>query len=340
MKKNKQSESNGLRKAAILLTILGDEAAGAIYRKLPEEDVQQLTQEIVELDYISPEQASQVLEDYHRLSLTQEYLAQGGTAYAAQLLVKAFGKESAKSLLAQAEETQEARSSNLDSLRRADPQQLAKFMESEHPQTVALVLAHLGVQHAVGLLKLLPHEMQAQVVARLAEMQQFSPETAKMISLVLHNKLQSLGEQNRRAYAGVEAVADLMNRLDLSTSKSTLGSIEQVDSKLALAIRNAMFIFEDLLSVPDVSIRELLGQVDKKTLAIALKGAPEDLKNHLFKSMSSRAAQMLKEDMEVLGPIRAREVVTAQQEIVNLARKLEAEGKLILKPEMEEELVV
>lgn len=165
MKKNKQSESNGLRKAAILLTILGDEAAGAIYRELPEEDVQQLTQEIVELDYISPEQASQVLEDYHRLSLTQEYLAQGGTAYAAQLLVKAFGKESAKSLLAQVEETQEARSSNLDSLRRADPQQLAKFMESEHPQTVALVLAHLGVQHAVGLLKLLPHEMQAQVVA-------------------------------------------------------------------------------------------------------------------------------------------------------------------------------
>ena len=157
---------------------------------------------------------------------------------------------------------------------------------------------------------------------------------------ILLDRSETYVEQNRRAYAGVEAVADLMNRLDLSTSKSTLGSIEQVDSKLALAIRNAMFIFEDLLSVPDVSIRELLGQVDKKTLAIALKGAPEDLKNHLFKSMSSRAAQMLKEDMEVLGPIRAREVVTAQQEIVNLARKLEAEGKLILKPEMEEELVV
>lgn len=335
-----QAEMTGVRKAAILLVLLGDDAASAVCKNLPQEELRQLTQEITELDYISPEIASQVLEEYHRLTLTQEYLAQGGIDYATKLLVKAFDEGTADTLLKQVVQAQEASAGNLDTLQKADPRQLAKFVEEEHPQTIALVLAHLKPKPATELLKLLSDSVRAQAVTRLAEMQQFSPEVAAKISVVLHNKLEALGEQNRRAYAGVTAVADLMNRMELTVSKSILETIEQKDPKLSLAIRNSMFVFDDFLTVPDTSIREFLGQLDKKTLAIALKGASEDLKNHFFKAMSSRAAQMLKEDMEVLGPLRARDVSQAQQEAVDTARKLESQGKLMLKAGGDDEYVV
>jgi flagellar motor switch protein FliG len=166
---------------------------------------------------------------------------------------------------------------------------------------------------------------------------QFSPEMAQRVSLVLHKRLESLGEQSRRAYAGLRGVADLMNRLELNTAKTILEGIEKEDPKLALSIRNLMFTFEDLLTVPEAGIRELLGQMDKKTLATALRGASEELKNYIFKSMSSRAVEMLKEDMEVLGPVRSRDVHKAQLEAVAVARKLEAEGKITLSQEATED---
>ena len=187
---------------------------------------------------------------------------------------------------------------------------------------------------------MLPEKIRAESIKRLAQMQQFSPEVVQKISLVLHKKLQSVGEQSRRAYGGVSAVAELMNRMEAASSKSVLEAIEQEDAKLAVAIRNSMFTFEDLIEVPEVSIRELLGQVDKKQLATALKGATENLRNHLLKAMSSRAAEMLKEDMEALGPTRSRDVSNAQHDIVAQARKLEAAGKMVLKNEAEDALVV
>jgi len=322
---------SGLRKAAILLVLLGDEAASLVYRNLPPEDLQMLTEEISELEYISPQTAAQVLQEYYRLSVTEEYLAQGGAEYARSLLVKAFGEDGAKHLLEQVENFQEARATNLDSLQKADPQQLVMFIEGEHPQTVALVLAHMGLKSASDILLLLPDKTRAEVVRRLAEMHQFSPEMVQKISLVLNKKLKALGEQNRRAYGGIKAVADMLNRVEPGIAKTILEAIEQDDPKLALNIRNLMFTFEDFLSVSESSMRELLSHLDKKTLAVALKGGSEDMKNHVFKTMSSRASQMLIEDMEALGPVRSREVHTAQQEIVEEARKLEAAGKLTLK---------
>jgi flagellar motor switch protein FliG len=334
------AEFTGIRKAAILLVLLGDEAAAQIYRSLSQEELQSLTQEIAELEYVSPEIASQVLQEYHRMSVTQDFMSQGGPDYAGKLLVKAFGSEAASGLLELVTQAQEASTFNLDSLQKADPQQLAKFVEGEHPQTIALLLAHLGLKSASTMLMLLPEKIRAQAVARLAEMRQFSPEIVQKISVVLHKKLQSLGEQNRRAYAGVKAVADLLNNLGISHSKVILDTIEQDNPRLAISVRNLMFTFEDLLAVPESGIRELLGAMDKKTLALALKGATEDLKNHIFKSMSTRAVDMLKEDMEVLGPVRGREVTQAQQEAVSLARKLESEGKLVLKNERDDEYVI
>jgi len=328
-----------MRKAAILLVLLGDEISSQIFRNLPESEVETLTREITELEYIDPQTAMAVLEEYYRLILTQDYLAQGGADYAQKLLTKAFGDEGARVLMKQVSHAAQASANQLDSLQKADPQQLAKFLESEHPQTIALILAHMDAKQASALLMRLPEALRAEAIKRLAQLRQFSPEIAQKISMALHRRLEALGEQSRRAYAGFQGVADLLNRLDPATSKTILETIEKDDAKLALNIRNLMFTFQDLLSVPEAGIRELLSQLDKKTLALALRGASEELKNFIFKSMSSRAVEMLKEDMDVLGPVRSREILKAQREAVTIARKLEAEGKISLGMETEDEYV-
>jgi flagellar motor switch protein FliG len=328
-----------LRKAAILMVLLGEDAASQIYRHLPPSEVEQVTQEIAALDHVNPDAALLVLEEFHRLVVTGDYLSQGGTEYANKLLVKAFGKEGASELLRQVSQAAEVSGSKLESLRKTDPQQLAKFIEGEHPQTIALILAHLESKQASQVLLRLPPELRAEPIKRLAQLRQFSPEMAQRVSLVLHKRIEALGEQTRRAYAGLRGVADLMNRLDVATGKSILETIEGEDPKLALSIRNLMFTFEDFLTVPEAGVREMLGQMDKKTLATALRGASEELKNYIFKSMSSRAVEMLKEDMEVLGPVKSREINKAQMEAVAVARKLEAEGKLSLTPGGDDEFV-
>ena len=331
---------SGRRKAAILLVVLGDDVATAVYRALPEPLLRSITQEIADMEHVPPETAAKVLEEYQRLTLTQDYLAQGGHDYASKLLVKAFGEQGARALLDEVMKAQEASAQNLDTLQRTDPQQLAKFIQGEHPQTIALILSHLNSRAARAILLLLPEKIRGEAVKRLAQMQQFSPEMVKKISLVLHKRLMSLGQQSRRSYGGVKAVADLLNQIDQEASKGILETIEQDDATLATSIRNLMFTFEDFLEVQEAGMRELLGQVDKKTLAVALKGASEEMKNHIYKCMSTRAVEMLKEDMDVLGPLRSREVSAAQQEIVTVARRLEGEGKMVLKAEQEESYVV
>ncbi len=335
-----ESRINGVRKAAVLMAIMGEEAAAAVYKHLHEEDVQVITRELSEIGSIPNEVANHVLEEYSQLALTQDYVAQGGLDFARRLLIKAFGTENATNLLSRVERLQELSASQLDSLQKADPQQLATFLDGEHPQTVALILAHLDGKAASVLLMHLPEELRAGVIKRLAQLRQFSPEMAQKVSVVINRKLQSLGEQSRKTYAGLKSVADVMNRLEANSAKPILESIEQEDPTLALSIRNLMFTFEDLVSIPDTSVREWLGTMDKKTLALALKGATPELKEHIFRSMSSRAVEMLKEDMEALGPVRGKDVMQAQQEAVTLLRKLEAEGKVILKTEGDDELVV
>ena len=332
--------SPGLQKAAILMVLLDVESASQIYRNLSDHDVQRLTQCIAQLQHVKPETAVQVLEEYYQLTLTQSYLATGGADYAEKLLVKAFGQANAKQLLEQVSKSLEMSVVRLDSLENADPQQLAKFLEIEHPQTIALILAHLNARQASALLVCLPEEMRAETIKRLAQLRQFSPEVAQKVSVALHKRLESLGEQSRRAYAGFKGAADMLNQMETAASKAILENIEKEDSKMALAIRNLMFTFEDLIGVPEAGIRELLGQLEKKTLALALRGAGDELKNLIFKCMSTRAVDMLKEDMEIMGPVRARDVGQAQREIVDVARRLETEGKLVLGAEDQEEYVV
>lgn len=330
----------GLRKAAILLTMVDEDAAAEIYRRLSEEDLHALTLELGEVGQVLPEVSLQVLEEYAKLTSTQDCFSQGGAPYARKLLIKAFGEDAARQMLAQATRTAELSTARLESLQKTDPQQLAKFLEPEHPQTIALILAHLNAKQASELLMRLPKTLRGEAVKRLAQLRQFSPEMAQRVSVVLHRRLESLGEQSRRTYAGSRGVADVLNRLEPNSSRNILETIEKEDPKLALSIRNLMFTFEDFLSVPEVGIRELLSQLDKKTLAMALRGASEELKLYIFKSMSSRAVEMLKEDMEVLGAVKSRDVVKAQQELVAVARRLEGEGKLTLTTESEDEYVV
>lgn len=330
---------SGARKAAVLLMTIGEELARDVLRTLPEPDVERLTTELADLRGVAPEVSAAVLQEFWELLETQSFMAHGGLDYTNRLMSEAFGKQRADDLMLQVRRIHEADRSNLAKLRSTDPQQLGKLLDGEHPQTIALVLAHLDPQKASLVLKNLSEEHRVVSIKRLAEMRQFSPEVAQKVAHVLHRRLESVGDNTRKSYSGFKAVADLMNRLNAEDSKRILEAIEEEKPDLALNIRNLMFTFEDLVTVPAASLREIVAGVDRKQLAMALRGGREDLRATVFKCMSARAAEMLKEDMEVLGPVRSRDVAQAQQEILNLARRLEAEGKVILKLEAGDEML-
>jgi flagellar motor switch protein FliG len=338
-KRRESAGISGLRKAAILLVAVGEDTAGEILRTLPEADVQRLTEELADLRGISPELSGEVLEEFWELLETHGFVMHGGLDYASRLLMETFGKERADELLSLVRRSQEAAQGNLAKLQRTDPQQLGKLLDSEHPQTIALVLAHLVPRRASMVLDYLSEDHKVVSIQRLAEMRQFSPEMAQKVAHILHRRLESMGDTARKSYSGFKAVADLLNRLNAEEAKKILEAIEEGQPELALSIRNLMFTFEDLVTVPAASIREIIAGVDKRQLAMALRGANDDMRAQVFKSMSSRAVEMLKEDMEVLGPVRSREVASAQQEILNIARRLETEGKVVLKLETGDEML-
>ncbi|MGB9196346.1 MAG: flagellar motor switch protein FliG [Terriglobales bacterium] len=330
----------GGRKAAILIALMSEEVACSVLRHLPEQDVHLVTSELAEIGSVPPEIVQEVLEEYERVSTTQKSMTRGGADMALRLLVGAFGEERAKGVMKKVAALQGSSTAHLESLRKVDPSQLARFIEGEHPQTIALILAHLDDKQVAAILMKLPEQIRSEAVKRLAQLRQFSPEIAERVSDVLSKKIQALGEQNRKTYAGFKSVADVMNRLEGGVAKSILEALEQQDPNLAISIRNFMFTFEDLLGVADVAIREWLGAMDKKVLAMCLKGASNDLKDHIFRSMSSRASEMLKEDIEALGPVRGKDVTQAQQEAVAVLRRLEAEGKVVLRSDGDDEYVV
>ncbi|HEV2645760.1 MAG TPA: flagellar motor switch protein FliG [Acidobacteriaceae bacterium] len=331
---------SGLRKAAILMVAVGDEIAKLFFQTLSNKDVQQVIDEITRLGEVPQAQLTQVLVEFYGLLETEQYSFRGGPDYASRLLAQAFGKERADEMMVEVEGLREKTHGDLSMLQKMDPQQLSKFLENEHPQTVALVLAHLDSKKGSTLLMLLEPERRVETVKRLAEMRQFSPEMAVKVGVILHRRMDAMGSTGRRSYAGFKSVADMLNRLDMVSSKTILEELEKEQPKLAIGIRNLMFTFEDLLTVPESAIREIVAAVDKRVLAMALKGAKENLKAHLLKAMSSRAVEMLKDDMDAMGPVRTKEVARAQQEMLTLAHALESEGKITLKMEADDELAV
>jgi flagellar motor switch protein FliG len=330
----------GLRKAAVLMIILGDQISGEILRELDEEEVQALGREVARISSISNDQAESVLEEFYQMSMAREYVLKGGIDYAKKILMNAFGPEHAKKLVDRLVKTLGSELASFDTLQKADPQQLAKFIHNEHPQTIALILSHLNASQAAGLLISLPAELRPDVALRMANLDQISPEIISKIASIIGQKLKALGEMSRESYGGVRAVSEMFNRLDSGSSKEILESIEQNDPKLVETIRHLMFVFEDLLLLTQDSVKEMLSKVDRKILTVALKGTSEQLKNHILETMSQRGAEMLKEDLEALGPVKIKEVDAAQQQIIAVIRQLESEGTISLKGTVGEQYVV
>jgi flagellar motor switch protein FliG len=330
----------GIRKAAILLITLGEQASADLIKDLPEEDVQRVSREIALINRIEGDQAETVLEEFNQLTMAGDFIARGGFDYAKKVLMNAFPADMAKKLLDRLTKALGTDVVSLDVLQKADPQQLAKFIHSEHPQTVALVLSHLNPSQAAALLVSLPQSMRADVALRMASLDQISPEIITKIAGIIGMKLKTLGEFSRESYGGVRAVSEMFNRLDSNSSKEILDTIEAQDANLVATIRHLMFVFEDLLLIDQGGLKEILGKVDRKILTVALKGTSDQLKEHFLSCMSQRGAEMLREDMEALGPIKIKEVEAAQQQIIALIRQLEGEGVISMKGTVGEQYVV
>jgi flagellar motor switch protein FliG len=331
---------SGARKAAILLVLIGDSASGELLKQLSDDEVQLVSREIARIRTITSEQAESILDEFHQMVVAKDFVVKGGLDYAKKVLFNAFGPEVAKKMLDRLVKALGNDVANLDILQKADPQQLAKFVHSEHPQTIALVLSHLNPSQAAALLASLPPGMRADVALRMASLDQISPEIISKIANIIGEKLSALGEFSRQSYGGVRAVAEMFNRLDSVTSKEILEVIEERNAPLVETIRHLMFVFEDLLLIDGTGIKEILSRVDRKILTVALKGTSEQLRNHFLEGMSQRGSEMLKEDMESLGPIKVRDVEVAQQQIIALVRQLEGEGVINLKGSVGEQYVV
>ncbi len=315
----------GARKAAIFLMAVGDESSAKLFKHLQEHEIEQITKEIASLGTVAPELGETVLTEFYQMSSASDFISIGGIEYARRLLTKSVGQEVARRILDRVTRAVNS-TACFQTLEKANPVQLSKFIVDEHPQTIALILIHLNASSAAQLVAQLPEEMRADVLMRMASIEDISPDVIGRISAVIDLRLKSLGGASRQQPGGVRAVAELFNRLERGVSQAALERIEAESQDMAVQIRNLMFVFEDLNSVEDAGIREIVNRADKKTLTVALKGASEDIRQRFFGNMSKRGGELMKEEMELMGAIRLRDVEKAQQEMVAIARKLEEDG--------------
>ncbi|MGA2715270.1 MAG: flagellar motor switch protein FliG [Bryobacteraceae bacterium] len=323
-----QATSGDLTKAAIFLVSVGNETSSKILRQLSEEEVELVSREVARLGPVSSEQAHTVMEEFERGYLAHSYMLQGGVDYAKKMLTEAFGSDTGLSIVERLLKSMGANSGDLVALQKSDPGQLAKLIYNEHPQVIALVLSHLIPAKSSALLIALPPELRAEVVKRMALLDQFSPETVDRIAGYISRRLQALGEFSRESYGGVRAVAEMLNRLDTGTSDELLAAIGQENETLPESIRRLMFVFEDIRKLDKEDIKILLSRIDRKDLIVALKGSDLDTYNHFAQAMSTRAQEMLTEDIEGLGPVKIKDVEHAQHQIIALVRQLQAEGAI------------
>lgn len=318
---------SGGKKAAILTLLLGEDGAAGVIKCLHDDEVEKLAREIASIGTVQLGDSEQVLTEFHKEMASAEFMARGGADTVRRFLNKSMEPDAAQSIYEKVTKSMRT-TAGFTSLSTTDPQQLSKFVLGEQPQTIALILAHLDGADAAQLTSLLPEQLRTDVISRMANLDEISPEVVTQISSVIEQRLKALGGASHEAYGGVRAVAELLNRLDRSVSQSVLDSVEEESPDLAVSIRNLMFVFDDLINVEDSALREMVQRADRKTLTVALKGASEAIRERFFTNMSKRAAGVLQEEMDVLGAVRLREVEAAQQEVVAIARKLEEEGLL------------
>ncbi|GAW32126.1 flagellar motor switch protein FliG [Carboxydocella sp. JDF658] len=305
---------------------------------MKEDEVEKLTFEIANLRKVSREYTEQVLREFHQLCIAKEYINQGGIDYAREILERALGTQKAIDIIQKLTLNLQVRP--FDFIRKSDPSQLLNFIQGEHPQTIALVMAYLNPDQSAQLLSAMPPEIQVDVARRIALMDRTSPEVIKEIEKVLERKMSSVFAQDYTTAGGLQSIVDILNRVDRSTEKVIMESLEIQNPELAEEIKMRMFVFEDIVLLDDRAIQQVLREVDSKDLALALKGASEEVGNKIRRNMSKRAAEMLKEDIEFMGPVRLRDVEDAQQRIVNIIRKLEEAGEIIIARGGGDEIIV
>jgi flagellar motor switch protein FliG len=329
----------GSKKAAIVMVALGTEASSKILKNLDEHDVERLSTEIAKLDNITPEIRQAVIEEFHNLAMASQFISQGGIDYAREILESALGIRKAKEILEKVQQT--IRTTGFNLLEDVDPKQLVNFIQKEHPQTIALLLAHMGPKNAGEIVSALPQELQIDVATRIATMESISPDTLDQVEEVLVSQIKSLFGGDVSEIGGVKAVAQMLNSVDRGTEKNILGNLERENPELATEIKSLMFVFEDVMLIDDRSMQRVLKEIDTKELAMALKGASEELQGKFFRNMSSRAGEMIKEDMQYMGPVRLKDVEEVQQRIVDVIRRLEEDGEIVISGRGgEEEIVV
>lgn len=331
-------QMKGKQKGAILMVTLGNEVAAQSYKHLDETSIEILTLEIANLRKVSSDQRMAVLKEAQELILAREYMAQGGVDYAREVLEKALGPERAQSLLSRITASLQVRP--FDFMKHSDPQQLISFIQGEHPQTIALILSYLTPDQASAVIGRLSATMQAEVTKRIAKMDRITPEVLREVERVLERKFSTVIGQDFTMAGGIDSVVEIINRVDRGTERNIMENLEENDPELAEEIKRRLFVFEDISGLDDRSIQRVLREVEMKDLGLALKGATEDLKTKFTKNMSQRAADMLTEDMQYMGPVRVRDVEEAQQKIVNVVRALEDAGEIVIARGGEEELIV
>ncbi|NLO82752.1 MAG: flagellar motor switch protein FliG [Clostridiales bacterium] len=328
----------GREKAAILLIALGKERASQIYKHLREDEIEQLTLEIANLTKVEADVKNQVIEEFYQLCLAQNYIAEGGIEYAKDILERALGSQKALEIINRLTSSLQVRP--FDFVRKADPSQILNFIQNEHPQTIALILAYLQPQQAAEIISSLPQEKQVEVATRIALMDRTSPDVIKEVERILEKKLSSMLTTDFTNAGGIQALVDILLSVDRGTEKYIMENLELRDSELAEEIRQRMFVFEDIVTLDNRSIQRFLREVDNSDLILALKGASEEVSRVIFANMSKRMQDMIKEDMEYLGPVRLRDVENAQQKIVNIIRQLEEAGEIIISRGGGDEIIV
>lgn len=335
----KETKLTGVQKAAILFITLGPEASAGIIKKLPEAEIQKITYEIANITGVNSHQREEILSEFIEINKARDFILEGGIEYARNLLAKALGPQRAKEILEKVTEaTQQYRPFSI--ARKADASQLMNVIANEHPQTIALILCYLQSDKSGQILSALPEDIQGEVAYRIATMNNTSPMVIKEIEKVLDSKLSSVVKSEMTVIGGVDTLVDILNQVDRTTEKNITEGLEREDPELAEKVKESMFVFEDIITLDDVSIQRILRETEAKELALALKGCSDEVANAIFRNQSKRAAAALKEDMEFLGPVRLMDVEKAQQRVVGIIRRLDEAGEIVMSRGGEDAIIV
>ena len=332
-----QEELDGKKKAAILLVSLGSEISSEVFKHMSDEEIEQLTLEIARLHAVEPGTRDGIFEEFQQMVMAQQFITQGGIDYAREVLERAMGTQKAVDVINRLTSSLQVRP--FDFIRRMDPVQLLNFIQTEHPQTIAMILAYVGPEKASSVLSGLSPEIQADVAKRIATMDRTNPEIIREVERVLERKLSSLMSEDYTSVGGVDAIVRVLNQVDRGTEKTIMEQLEKDDPELAEEIKKKMFVFEDITVLDDRAIQLILREIEQRDLSLALKAVQQDVKDKIYRNMSKRASAMLQEDMEFMGPVRMRDVEEAQMKVVSVIRRLEEAGEIIVARGKEDELV-